>query len=144
MFKKNRTIWGIAALVSSYLSLFLAVVFAPDNKRVSLSMLLMSIVQLICGLSLIDDEYDVSGTVKDKSAAAYGAVKDKSAAAYGAAKGKSAAAYGKVKSTSQAIAGKVKSKFRIPVAEEGEELLDEDDLASIEEAISDDLCVDAE
>ena len=133
MFKKNRTVWGIAALVSSYLSLFISVVFAPNNKRVSLSMLLMSITQLICGLILIDDEYDLSGAVKDKSSAAYGKVKSKSAAAYGA-----------VKSKSSAIADKVKSKFRIPVTEEGEELFDEDDLASIEEAISDDLCVDAE
>lgn len=133
MFQKNRTVWGIAALVSSYLSLFISVVFAPNNKRVSLSMLLMSITQLICGLILIDDEYNISGTVKDKSAVAYGKVKSKSAAAYGAVKSKSAD-----------IAGKVKSKLRIPVTDEGEELFDEDDLASIEEAICDDLCVDAE
>lgn len=144
MFKKNRTVWGIAALVSSYLSLFISVVFAPNNKRVSFSMLLMSITQLICGLMLIDEEYDLSGTVKEKSTAAYGTVKGKSAAAYGVIKDKSSAAYGAVKSKSADIADKVKSKLRFPVAEEGEELLDEIDLANIEEAISDDLCIDAE
>ena len=49
MFKKNRTVWGIASLVCSYLSLFIAVAFIGENKRVSLKMLLMSITQLICG-----------------------------------------------------------------------------------------------
>ncbi|MBQ7338948.1 MAG: hypothetical protein IJW40_10935 [Clostridia bacterium] len=77
MFKKNRTIWGIASLVSAYLSLFLSLVFAPDNKRAGRSMLLMSITQLICGLALIDEEYDVSGTVKSKSKDVVNRVKSK-------------------------------------------------------------------
>ncbi len=121
MFKKNRTIWGIAALVCSYLSLFISVVFSPENKRVSRSMLLMSITQLICGLALIDEEYDVRGTVKEKSGAVAGTVKAKS----------------------QAVANRVKSKIRIPVAAD-EEFFDDEDLADIEEAICDELCADEE
>jgi hypothetical protein len=133
MFKKNRTIWGIAALVSSYLSLFIAVVFAGENKRVSLKMLLMSITQLICGLALIDDEYELGDKVKSKSTAAVGAVKAKSAAAAGA-----------VKEKSQAVAAKVKSKLHTPVMDADEELFDEGDIYDIEEAICDDLGADEE
>ena len=133
MFKKNRTIWGIAALVSSYLSLFIAVVFIGENKRVSLKMLLMSITQLICGLALIDDEYELGDKVKEKSTAAVGAVKAKSVAAAGA-----------VKEKSQAVAAKVKSKLHTPVMDADEELFDEGDIYDIEEAICDDLGADEE
>ena len=122
MFKKNRTVWGIAALVCSYLSLFISVAFIGENKRVSFKMLLMSIAQLICGLALIDEEYSVCTTVKEKSACAVGSVKEKS----------------------RAVATKVKNKIRIPVADEDEELLSEDDLSDIEEAICDELCADEE
>ena len=139
MFKKNRTVWGIAALVCSYLSLFIAVVFSTENKRVSFKMLLMSITQLICGLALIDDEYDVSGKVKEKSTAAVGTVKEKSAATVGAVKEKSYAAMGAVKEKSRAVADKVKSKIYTPIMDEDEELLDEADYADIEEAICDEL-----
>ena len=155
MFKKNRTIWGIASLVCAYLSLFIAVAFVGENKRVSFKMLLMSITQLICGLALIDDEYDVSGTVKEKSSAAVGTVKEKSSAAVGAVKAKSAVAVGVVKEKSSAavdavkdksaaVAAKVKSKIYTPVMDADEELLDEDDCADIEVAICDELGVDAE
>ena len=144
MFKKNRTIWGIASLVCAYLSLFIAVAFVGENKRVSFKMLLMSITQLICGLALIDDEYDVSGKVKEKSTAAVGAVKEKSSAAVGAVKAKSAAAVDAVKDKSAAVAAKVKSKIYTPVMDADEELLDEDDCADIEVAICDELGVDAE
>ena len=155
MFKKNRTIWGIASLVCAYLSLFIAVAFVGENKRVSFKMLLMSITQLICGLALIDDEYDVSGAVKEKSTAAVGAVKekssaavgtvkDKSSAAVGAVKAKSAAAVDAVKDTSAAVAAKVKSKIYTPVMDADEELLDEDDCADIEVAICDELGADEE
>ena len=133
MFKKNRTIWGIAALVSSYLSLFIAVVFIGENKRVSLKMLLMSITQLICGLALIDDEYELGDKVKEKSTAAVGAVKAKSVAAASA-----------VKEKSQAVAAKVKSKLHTPVMDADEELFDEGDIYDIEEAICDDLGADEE
>ena len=133
MFKKNRTIWGIASLVSSYLSLFIAVVFIGENKRVSLKMLLMSITQLICGLALIDDEYELGDKVKEKSTAAVGAVKAKSVAAAGA-----------VKEKSQAVAAKVKSKLHTPVMDADEELFDEGDIYDIEEAICDDLGADEE
>ncbi|MBQ8718162.1 MAG: hypothetical protein IJY66_02725 [Clostridia bacterium] len=133
MFKKNRTIWGIAALVSSYLSLFIAVAFIGENKRVSLKMLLMSITQLICGLALIDDEYELGDKVKEKSTAAVGAVKAKSVAAAGA-----------VKEKSQAVAAKVKSKLHTPVMDADEELFDEGDIYDIEEAICDDLGADEE
>ena len=139
MFKKNRTIWGIASLVCAYLSLFIAVAFVGENKRVSFKMLLMSITQLICGLALIDDEYDVSGAVKEKSTAAGGAVKEKSSAAVGAVKAKSAAAVDAVKDKSAAVAAKVKSKIYTPVMDADEELLDEDDCADIEVAICDEL-----
>ena len=144
MFKKNRTIWGIASLVCAYLSLFIAVAFVGENKRVSFKMLLMSITQLICGLALIDDEYDVSGAVKEKSTAAVGAVKEKSSAAVGAVKAKSAAAVDAVKDKSAAVAAKVKSKIYTPVMDADEELLDEDDCADIEVAICDELGADEE
>ena len=144
MFKKNRTIWGIASLVCAYLSLFIAVAFVGENKRVSFKMLLMSITQLICGLALIDDEYDVSGAVKEKSTAAVGTVKEKSSAAVGAVKAKSAAAVDAVKDKSAAVAAKVKSKIYTPVMDADEELLDEDDCADIEVAICDELGADEE
>lgn len=144
MFKKNRTIWGIAALVSSYLSLFIAVVFAGENKRVSLKMLLMSITQLICGLALIEDEYELCDKVKATSTATIGTVKEKSVAAAGAVKEKSAAAVGAVKEKSQAVAAKVKSKLHTPVMDADEELFDEGDIYDIEEAICDDLGADEE
>ena len=82
--------------------------------------------------------------VKEKSAAAAGVVKEKSAAAADAVKAKSAAAVDAVNDKSAAVAAKVKNAIRIPVTEDGEELLDADDLCDIEEAISDELCADEE
>ncbi len=120
MFKKNRTVWGIAALVASYLSLFISVVFAPENKRVSRSMLLMSIAQLLCGLMLVEEECDVRETVRQKSSDVADVLKTKS----------------------HKVADHVKSKIRIPVADEEDSLLDETDVEDIEEAINEDLCAD--
>lgn len=120
MFKKNRTVWGIAALVASYLSLFISVVFAPENKRVSRSMLLMSITQLLCGLMLVEEECEVRETVRQKSSDVADVLKTKS----------------------HAVADHVKSKIRIPVADEDDSLLDETDVEDIEEAINEDLCAD--